>query len=362
MSIPVTQIDVSAFTIPTDLPEADGTFEWDSTTIVVVEVYAGGQIGIGFTYADLSAARVADRILTPLVLGKDAMAVEKRWNAMVRAVRNMGRPGIASHAIAAVDIALWDLKAHLLNVPLAVLLGGVRRGIPVYGSGGFTSYSVEQIQKQFAGWVDQGITKVKMKVGANPAADVFRVSAAKRTVGGNVDLFVDANGAYTRKQALDFAEHFAAYDVKWFEEPVPSDDLDGLRLIRDRAPAGLDIAAGEYGYDTPYFRRMLDANAVDVLQADATRCAGVTGFLEAAALASAHHLPLSAHTAPSIHAHLCCGVRGACHAEYFHDHVRIERMLFDNVLEPIDGFLRPDPQRPGLGLELKHSDAVKYAA
>jgi L-alanine-DL-glutamate epimerase-like enolase superfamily enzyme len=124
----------------------------------------------------------------------------------------------------------------------------------------------------------------------------------------------------------------------------------------------LDIAAGEYGYDTPYFRRMLDANAVDVLQADATRCAGVTGFLEAAALASAHHLPLSAHTAPSIHAHLCCGVRGACHVEYFHDHVRIERMLFDNVLEPIDGFLRPDPQRPGLGLELKHSDAVKYAA
>jgi L-alanine-DL-glutamate epimerase-like enolase superfamily enzyme len=362
MSIPVTQIDVSAFTIPTDLPEADGTFEWDSTTVVVVEAYAGGQIGIGFTYADLSAARVAERILTPLVLGKDAMAIEKRWNAMVRAVRNIGRPGIASHAIAAVDIALWDLKAHLLNVPLAVLLGGARRGIPVYGSGGFTSYSVEQIQKQFAGWVDQGITKVKMKVGTNPAADVFRVGAAKRTIGGNVDLFVDASGAYSRKQALDFAEHFAAYDVKWFEEPVPSDDLEGLRLIRDRAPAGLDVAAGEYGYDTPYFRRILDANAVDILQADATRCAGVTGFLEAAALASAYHVPLSAHTAPSIHAHLCCGVRGACHVEYYHDHVRIERMLFDNVLEPIDGFLRPDPQRPGLGLELKHSDAVRYAA
>jgi L-alanine-DL-glutamate epimerase-like enolase superfamily enzyme len=362
MSIPVTQVDVSAYTIPTDLPEADGTLEWDSTTIVVVEVHAGGKKGTGYTYADLSAARVADRILAPLILGKDATAVGKRWSAMVRSVRNIGRAGIASHAIAAVDIALWDLKAHLLNVPLAVLLGGVRRGIPVYGSGGFTSYSVEQIQEQFAGWVGQGITKVKMRVGANPAADLHRVRAAKQAIGGDVDLFVDADGAYTRKQALDFAEHFAAHDVKWFEEPVPADDLDSLRLIRDRAPAGMDIAAGEYGYDTPYFRRLLDEQAVDVLQADATRCAGVTGFLEAAALASAHEVPLSAHTAPSIHAHLCCAVRGACHVEYFHDHVRIERMLFDNVLEPVDGFLRPDPQRPGLGLELKSSDAVKYAA
>ncbi|HEY2383786.1 MAG TPA: enolase C-terminal domain-like protein [Terriglobia bacterium] len=362
MSIPVTQLDVSAFTIPTDFPEADGTIEWDSTTIIIVEAHAGGQTGIGFTYGDLAAGRLVDRVLTPLILGKDAMTIEERWSSMLRAVRNIGRPGIASHAIAAVDIALWDLKARILNVPLALLLGGVRRGIPVYGSGGFTSYSIEQIRAQFAVWVGQGITKVKMKVGSNPSADLYRVRAAKQSIGANADLFVDANGAYTRKQALDFAENFAAYDVKWFEEPVSSDDLDGLRLIRDRAPAGMDIAAGEYGYDTTYFRRMLDAQAVDVLQADATRCAGVTGFLEAAALANAHHLPLSAHTAPSIHAHLCCGIPSACHLEYFHDHVRIERMLFDNVLEPVDGLLCPDPQRPGLGLELKHSDAMKYAA
>lgn len=362
MSIPVTQLDVSAFTIPTDFPEADGTSEWNSTTIVIVEAHAGGQVGIGFTYADLSAGRLVDRVLTPLILGKDAMTIGEHRSSMLRTVRDIGRPGIASHAIAAVDIALWDLKARILNVPLAALLGGVRRGIPAYGSGGFTSYSIEQIQSQFAGWTGQGIMRVKMKVGSNPSADLYRVRAAKQSIGANVDLFVDANGAYTRKQALDFAENFAAYDVKWFEEPVPSDDLDGLRLIRDRAPAGMDIAAGEYGYDTTYFRRMLDAHAVDVLQADATRCAGVTGFLEAAALASAHHVPLSAHTAPSIHAHLCCAVPNACHVEYFHDHARIERMLFDNVIEPVDGLLCPDPHRPGLGLELKHSDAVKYAA
>lgn len=362
MSIPVTQLDVSAYTIPTDFPEADGTIEWDSTTIVVVEAHAGGKTGIGYTYGDLSAGRLVDRVLTPLILGKDAMATEERWTSMLRAVRNIGRPGIASHAIAAVDIALWDLKARLLNVPLAVLLGGVRKGIPIYGSGGFTSYSIEQVQSQLATWVGQGIGRVKMKVGANPSADLYRVRAAKQAIGANAELFVDANGAYTRKQALEFAENFGAYDVKWFEEPVSSDDLDGLRLIRDRAPAGMDITAGEYGYDTTYFRRMLDAHAVDVLQIDASRCAGITGFLEAGAVASAHHLPVSAHTAPSIHAHVCCGISNAVHVEYFHDHVRIENMLFDNVIQPVDGMLFPDAHRAGLGIELRHADAVRYAA
>jgi L-alanine-DL-glutamate epimerase-like enolase superfamily enzyme len=361
MAVPITQIDVSAYTIPTDFPEADGTIEWDSTTIVIVEPHAGGQTGIGFTYGDLSAGRIIDRIFSPLLLGKDAMAVEEHWMAMLRRVRNIGRPGIASHAISAMDIALWDLKARLLNLPLAVLLGDARDAIEVYGSGGFTSYSVQQIQEQFAGWIDQGIKKVKMKVGANPSADVFRVRGAKQAIGGDVELFVDANGAYTRKQALEFAENFAAYDVRWFEEPVSSDDLEGLRMMRDRAPGGMDIAAGEYGYDHWYFRRMLEAQAVDVLQADATRCSA-TGFLKAAALASAHQIPLSAHTAPSIHAHLCCAAPIACHLEYFHDHVRIEHMLFNQVLEPVNGCLYPDRSRPGLGIELKRSDAVKYAA
>jgi L-alanine-DL-glutamate epimerase-like enolase superfamily enzyme len=175
-------------------------------------------------------------------------------------------------------------------------------------------------------------------------------------------LFVDANGAYTRKQALEFADAFAAYGVSWFEEPVSSDDLEGLRLIRDRAPAGMNIAAGEYGYDTTYFRRMLEAGAVDVLQADATRCAGITGFLEAAAVADAYHVPLSAHTAPSIHGHLCCAVPAACHVEYFYDHVRIEKMLFDGVIEPKNGVLYPDPSHTGLGLALKRTAVEQYAA
>src|SRR5438874_2293172 len=142
----ITQLDVSAFTIPTDLPEADGTIEWDSTTIVIVQAHAGEHAGIGFTYGDKSAAGLIHRVLSPILSGRDALAIGESWASMLRAVRNLGRPGIASHAIAAVDIALWDLKARLLGVSLTELLGSVRAGIPVYGSGGFTSYSIDRLQ------------------------------------------------------------------------------------------------------------------------------------------------------------------------------------------------------------------------
>lgn len=358
----ITQVDVSAYTIPTDFPEADGTLEWDSTTIVIVEVHAGGNVGLGFTYGDLAAARLVDRKLSQLILGQDALAITGCWMKMLHAVRNLGRPGVASHAIAAVDSALWDLKARLFGIPLISLLGNTRMGIPVYGSGGFTSYSIEQLQAQLSGWAERGIEMVKIKVGANPSEDVERVRSARSAIGPKIQLFVDANGAYSRKQAAGFAEQFVAQGVTWFEEPVSSDDLEGLALLRNHAPDGMDIAAGEYGYDSTYFRRMLEAEAVDVIQVDATRAAGITGFLAAAALADAFHIPLSAHTAPSIHAHVCCAVPAARHVEYFHDHVRIEQMLFDGVLHPVNGSLYPDLSQPGLGLEIKRADAARYAA
>jgi L-alanine-DL-glutamate epimerase-like enolase superfamily enzyme len=264
-------------------------------------------------------------------------------------------------AIAAVDSALWDLKARLLDVPLVILLGAVRDGVPVYGSGGFTSYSPAQLQVQLGEWVASGIPRVKMKIGRQPAADVDRVRAARAAIGAAAELFVDANSAYSRKQALAFAERFADDGVNWFEESVSSDDLEGLRLLRNRVPAGMDIAAGEYGYDLFYFRRMLEAGAVDVLQADATRCAGISGFLRVGALCEARGLPLSAHTAPSLHVHPCCALPAVRHLEYFHDHVRIEQMFFDGALTPINGALCPDVSRAGMGLELKRHDVQRYA-
>lgn len=359
--IKIGPLTVSAYRIPTDAPESDGTLKWEATTLVVVEVPAGDKKGIGYTYADTATAQLVKDMLADVIQGMDVMNVPDAWAAMVHAIRNLGRPGIASMAIAAVDIALWDLKARLLDLPLIALMGAVRESIPVYGSGGFTSYSDDQLREQFQAWAAMGIVRFKMKVGREPKRDIQRVRAARTAIGDQAELFVDANGAYTRKQALDFAEAFAEFGVTWFEEPVSSDDLVGLRLIRNRAPAGMDIAAGEYGYDLPYFQRMLDAGAVDVLQADASRCAGITEFLGVGALCAARSMPLSAHTSPSLHTHPCCTLSPAVHIEYFHDHERIEHMLFEGALTATEGKLRPHKAHPGLGLDFKRADAQRYA-
>ncbi|HTP32798.1 MAG TPA: enolase C-terminal domain-like protein [Candidatus Acidoferrales bacterium] len=358
--IPVNDLDVSAFTIPTSSPEADGTLSWNQTTIVVVTAEAGGLRSLGYTYAGISTAQLIDGVLKPIVLRQNSLLTGQIWMAMRRAVRNLGHPGICSMAIAAVDNSLWDLKARLCGTPLFALLGGARSRVAVYGSGGFTSYSILQLEAQLRAWVAEGIRTVKMKVGSRPEEDVSRVCAARKAIGPDIGLMVDANGAYSRKQAVRKAFEFRDLDVTWFEEPVSSDDLEGLRLVRDQGPPGMEIAAGEYGYDAVYFRRMLQSGAVDVLQADATRCAGITGFLQADALCQGFSLPLSAHTAPSLHGHLCCAAAGARDVEYFHDHVRIEKIVFDGALQAEEGMLQPDPHSPGLGLVLKTQDVERY--
>lgn len=360
MSPTVDRLEVSVYTVPTDQAESDGTLEWSETTAIVVEATGGGRRGLGYTYGAPAAAALVGDKLASVVEGTDAMSVPACWRSMVGAVRNLGRPGVAATAISAVDIGLWDLKARLLDVPLVTLLGQAHRAVPIYGSGGFTSYSPDQLTAQLTGWVDQGIPRVKMKVGRHPEQDLDRVLAVRKAVGADVEVMVDANGAYSRRQALDFAESYAELGVGWFEEPVSSDDLEGLRLIRDRAPGGIQIAAGEYGWDPWYYVPMLAAGAVDVVQADVTRCLGITGFLEVASLCHAHHVPLSAHTAPQASVHACASALPLLHLEYFHDHVRVEHLLFDGVLEPEDGSLVPDTSRPGMGLELKEADAKRY--
>lgn len=357
----VERLTARTFTVPTDAPEADGTLSWDTTTIVVVEARSSGHTGVGYSYAAGAAAALASELLTDPVVGGDALSPSAAWAAMRRAVRNIGYPGVASSAISAVDVALWDLKARLLGVALSTLLGRVRERVPVYGSGGFTTYTPEQMQRQLTGWVAQGIGAVKVKVGSEPDRDPERVRHARSVIGDGVELFVDANGAYSRKQALALAETFAREArVSWFEEPVSSDDLEGLRLLRDRAPAGMEVAAGEYGYDLFYFRRMLDAGAVDVLQTDVTRCGGITQMLQVGALCAARGLRLSAHTSPALHAHVCAAIEPLAHVEYFHDHARIEGMLFDGAPPLREGGLWPDPTVPGMGLSLREGEAERY--
>ncbi len=362
-AVKVERLDVSVFTVPTDGPESDGTAEWEATTIVVVHAHGGDRTGLGWTYGSPASASVIDATLRESVIGHDAMRVTAAWQRMAVACRNLGRPGVASMAIAAVDTALWDLKARLLELPLATLLDAARQTVPVYGSGGFCSYSDARLAEQLGGWAAQGIPRVKMKVGRDPDRDLERVRVAREAIGPQTELYVDANGALSRARALWFARRYAEdLAVRWFEEPVSSDDLEGLCWLRDRAPGGMDIAAGEYGYTLDYFQKMLAAGAVtSCLQADVTRCEGITGFLRVAALCESRSMELSAHCGPSIHAHVCCAVGSFRHLEYFHDHARLERMLFDGVLEPAGGALAPDLDRPGNGLELKRADAERFA-
>ena len=350
----IERLDVEAHTIPTDEPESDGTLEWDSTTIVVVQARAGGETGIGYTYTHDASARLIEDKLAPLVRGRDLDDIPALWEELGAQLRNIGRPGIGFMSLSAVDIALWDLKARLFDVPLVELLGAVREEAPIYGSGGFTSYSLERLREQLAGWVDAGIPRVKMKVGREPDEDPRRLDTARKAIGDNTELFVDANGAFDHEDALTWAERYAReWSVSWFEEPVSSADLEGLRLVRQRSPEGLDIAAGEYGFVPADFRNLLEAEAVDCLQVDVTRCGGYTGFLRAAQLADHYAIDVSAHCAPQASVHVCCAVPRFRHIEYFHDHVRVESMLFEGVLEPSDGALRPDRSRAGHGLELK---------
>jgi L-alanine-DL-glutamate epimerase-like enolase superfamily enzyme len=345
----VDRLAVGAHTIPLDQPESDGTLEWDSVTLVLVEAHAQDQTGLGYTYGSASIAHFVEAELAAIVEGADPMSPQAAWASMQEAVRNKGRQGVAAMAISAVDIALWDLKARLLGVALADLLGRFHDGVPVYGSGGFTSLSDAELREQLAGWRELG--RVKMKVGRHPERDPHRLKVAREAIGEDVELMVDANGAFDPKQALAWAERYADYGVIYFEEPVSSDHREGLRLVRELAPAGMAIAAGEYAWDLPELRDL--AGCVDVLQADVTRCGGITNLLRVDGICKPRALPFSAHCAPQVSAHVCAAMECAVHIEYFADHVRAERQLFDGTLEPENGALRPDSSRPGLGIELR---------
>jgi len=359
----IERLSCEVYEVPTDQPEADGTLAWSATTVVVVKAVAGGGCGLGWTYGSGACRAVVDDQLAAAVVGGSAFDVARNHEAMTRACRNLGRPGVVASAVSAVDIALWDLKARLMGIPLADLFGRCRDEVPVYGSGGFTTYTDETTIDQLESWMAIGIGRVKIKIGESWGTrlerDLERVALSRKTIGNDAELYVDANGAYSRKQAVRAGRRFADdFGVVWFEEPVSSDDLAGLREVRDQLP--LDVAAGEYGYDEYYFARMIQAGAVDCLQIDVTRCGGYTSWLRAAAIAGAHGLVVSGHCAPNLHAHVALGVPNLRHVEYFHDHSRCDAVLFEGSLDPCGGGLVPEPGRPGHGMALKEEDAGRY--
>jgi L-alanine-DL-glutamate epimerase-like enolase superfamily enzyme len=360
----VKSVSSRTFTVPTDQPEADGTLSWHATTMVTAEIVAGGVVGLGWTYASDACRVVIEGLLAEIVADRDVLDIPACHEAMVRACRNLGRPGVVSCAISAVDIALWDCKARLLNVALADLFGRCADDVTLYGSGGFTTYDEASARAQLEQWVGEWeFDRVKIKIGehwgTSPERDLARARFARHVIGDGVELFVDANGGYTRKQAVRIGRELdVSAGVTWFEEPVSSDDLIGLSQIRQQLP--IDVAAGEYGYDEAYFARMVAAQAIDCLQMDVTRCGGYTSWLRSAALAAASGLDISAHCAPNLHAHVAISVPRIRHIEYFHDHSRLEGLLFDGVLDPQGGRLRPHRGSLGHGMTLREGEAEKY--
>ena len=359
----VTALETAVYVIPTDAPEADGTFTWDKTTMVLVKAQAGGEQGLGWSYASAAAQTLITEMLAGVVTGRSAFDIAGTAEAMARQVRNVGRPGVAATAISAVDIALWDLKARLLGQSLAGLLGPARPGVLVYGSGGFTSYDDTRTREQLSEWVEkERIPRVKIKIGeawgGNERRDLARAELAREVIGPDVELYVDANGGYSPGQAVRVADELSAMGVSWFEEPVSSQDLTGLATVRRQVRP--DVAAGEYSWSLADSARLIDAGAVDCLQLDVTRCGGVTEFVRGAALAAAHQLQVSGHCAPNLHAHVGAAVPNLRHVEYFHDHQRIERIFFDGTLDPEGGAMSPDPGRPGHGLVLRTADVERY--
>lgn len=350
---PINSVTAAACTVPTDAPEGDGTLTWSSTTLVLVEVRAGDAVGLGWTYAPAAAVSIVEELLAPSLVDTDALTPAAAQGRMSRAVRNAGRPGLVMMALSAVDIALWDLAARLHDLPLVRMWGGPIGEVEVYGSGGFTTYDDARLRDQLTSWIQLGMPRVKIKIGEAwgraEGRDLERTALAREVIGDRVELFVDADGGYPVGQACRVGRALDDLGVTWYEEPVSSDDLAGLRRVRESVLA--DVTAGEYGHDVTYFARMADG-AVDCLQVGATRCGGYTGWLQAAALAVGNQLDVSGHCAPYLSAPVAAATPNLRHVEWFHDHVRIEQLLLDPTPDPLDGRLRL-PEGPGHGLSLR---------
>lgn len=351
----IQRVDVEVYTVDTAEPESDGTLQWNATTAVVAHVHCGEAAGLGWTYSSPAAAAVIRDELAAVVVGRDPFDVAGAWEAMHRHCRNLGTRGLVMQALSAVDIALWDLKARLSELPLGALLGQVRATVPIYGSGGFTNLDDDQLAEQVVTWQAAGCTSMKIKIaqdwGSNLPRDIQRVQYLRELAGDGTELMVDANGGYTVGQARRAGATLDDLGVVWFEEPVSSDDLAGLRAVKDSVRC--DVAAGEYVSDLYDARRL--APEVDCLQLDATRCGGYTGWLAGAALAASHNLQVSAHCAPALHSPVAAGISNLRHIEYFIDHTRLEPKLFDGLPTAADGAMTPNTARPGHGMTLAAS-------
>ena len=345
-------------TIPPPGPNAGGRSQ------LFVHIYTDeGFEGLGIGQASPGVRQVIEADLKGLLIGQDPFNIEKLWNDMFWRVRGYGRKGVAFCALSAVDIGLWDLKAKALGLPLYELLGPFTDSVPIYGSGGWTNLTQEELVAEMAGYVEQGIKRVKMKVGKDfgksEREDLQRLAAVRKTLGDDVAIYVDANNGYYSKQAIYMAKEFEQFQVGWCEEPVLADDITGLAEIKHAT--SIPIATGEHEYTKHGFRELIAGGGVDIVQPDVGRVGGVTEWMKVAHMAHAFNLPVAPHAVQLVHLHVACATPNLKVVEYMNTALEGDRVWYTEFPQQSGGLWSPFPDKPGLGLELDPYAVEKWA-
>ena len=318
--------------------------------------------GFGLGQANPGVREVIENDLKDLLINQDPFNIEKLWDDMFWRVRGYGRKGVAFCALSAVDIGLWDLKAKALGLPLYRLLGPYRDSVPIYGSGGWTNFTVDELIAETTEWVEQGINRVKIKVGKDfgqsEREDIQRVAAVRRSLGDDVAIYIDANNGYYPKQAIYMAKEFEQLQVGWFEEPVLADDIEGLARIAHAT--SIPVATGEHEYTKFGFRELIARGGADIVQPDVGRVGGVTEWMKVAHMAHGFNLPVAPHGVQLVHLHLCCATPNLKVVEYLKTAHESDLIWYTEFPEHKNGMWAPYPDRPGLGLELSAEAVEKY--
>ena len=322
-----------------------------------------GTEGLGIGQGSPGVRQVVEDGLKDVLIGRDPLDLERLWSDMFWRVRGYGRKGIAFCAMSAVDIGLWDLKAKALGLPLYKLLGPYAESVPIYGSGGWTDMTVDELIEQARGFIEQGTDRVKIKVGKDfgkaEREDIERVAAVREAVGDDVALYIDANGAYYPKQAVYMAREFEQHQVGWFEEPVLADDIAGLAEVR-RA-INIPVATGEQEYTKYGFKALLSGGGADIVQPDVGRVGGVTEWMKVAHMADAFGLQVAPHAMQQVHLHLACATPNLKLVERLDVETEGDAIWYTEVPQPKDGMWSPFRDKPGLGLELDPYAVERWA-
>ena len=363
----ITSIETISLNNPRATPIQDATTEtpnnYSGRGQLFVRIYTDeGVEGLGMTYSSPGVKDVVESALMQILIGRDPMDTEKIWDDMLWKVRSYGRKGVALCAISAVDIALWDLKAKFLNLPLYKLLGAYTNSVPVYGSGGWTNLTKSELIQEMTDYVESGIPRVKMKVGKNfgncEREDIERVEAVRDAIGYDIALYIDANNGYRKKQAIYMAKEFEQFQVGWLEEPLIPDDVDGMSEIARSTT--IPIASGELEYTKYGFKELIYRGGADIVQPDVGRVGGVTEWIKVAHLAESFNLPVAPHALQLVHLHLCCAIPNIKAVEYMNISLENADLWMTEFPKQSNGMWSPFHDKPGLGLDLDHYSVAKY--